>query len=156
MRTTLLAFALLASLTLRAPAQSQPPAGSPEQTLFQLTNQARAEHKLPALAWDDALAKAARAHIAVMARAGGEALHQYPGEPDLTARGGSAGAHFSTIAENVAGSGVSPEGIQQMWLTTPTHRANILDPRLTAIGIAVTGPPGAIYAVQDFGRTVAS
>jgi len=155
MRTPLLALTLFVSLS--ATSQSpQPPAGSPEQTLFQLTNQARAEHHLPALTWDEALAKAAHAHLTIMAHAGGEALHQYPGEPDLTARGGLAGAHFSTIAENVAGSGQSPEGIQQLWLTTPTHRANILDPKLTAIGIAVTGPPGAMYAVQDFGRTVAS
>jgi hypothetical protein len=147
MRTTFLTLLTLTLLTTASHAQT-----APEKTLLDLANQSRAEHHLPPLTWDPALARAARAHIAVIAQHGGEAEHQYPGEPDLTTRGANAGAHFSTIAENVAGSGQSPAAIHEAWMNSPHHRANLLNPQLTAIGIAVIGTPGALYAVEDFGR----
>ena len=37
---------------------------------------------------------------------------------------------------------------------TPGHRKNILDPRLTSIGIAAVRGPGGLYAVQDFSQNV--
>jgi hypothetical protein len=86
----------------------------------------------------------------------GELLHQYPGEPDLVTRGGNAGARFSTISENIAGHGQNPAALQQIWMTTPTHRANLLDPRLNVVGIAVVEDQGLLFAVQDFGRDVPS
>lgn len=144
-------FLTLLTLTLLSPLSHSQTA--PEKALFDLANQSRAEHHLSPLTWDPSLAKAAQAHIAVIAKQGGEALHQYPGEPDLTARGAAAGAHFSTIAENVAGAGQSPAAIHDAWMNSPSHRTNLLNPQLTAIGIAVTGAPGALYAVEDFGRT---
>jgi hypothetical protein len=147
MRTTLLTLLTLTLLTTAAHPQS-----APEKTLFDLANQSRAEHHLPPLTWDPSLAKAAQAHIAIVAKQGGEALHQYPGEPDLATRGANAGAHFSTIAENIAGSGQSAAAIHDAWMHSPTHRANLLNPQLTAIGIAVIGEPGSLYAVEDFGR----
>ena len=39
-------------------------------------------------------------------------------------------------------------------MTTPTHRANLLDPNLNAVGIAVGKDQGLLFAVEDFGRTV--
>lgn len=125
-----------------------------EQTIFQLANQARAEHKLPPLRWDNALAKAARSHLQWVIRNSGELLHQYPGEPDLATRGATAEAHFSTISENIAGHGDTPESLHQIWMNTPTHRANLLDPNLDVIGIAVAENKGFLYAVEDFARNV--
>jgi hypothetical protein len=140
----------LALLTPSAPAQS--PA---EQTLLQLANQARAAHSLPPLHWDAALAHAAHAHVQWVIRSPGELLHQYPGEPGLIARGAQSGAHFGTIAENIGGRGENPAALQQIWMTTPTHRANLLDPNLNVVGIAVTEDPnGLLYAVEDFARNV--
>ena len=141
---TLLTFALLAS-----PAHSQTPN---EQLLLVLANQSRAEHNLPPLTWDLALARAAHAHLAFMARAGGPVEHQYPGEPDLLARGTQAGAHFNSIAENVAGSYPNAEAIHEGWMNSPGHRANILAAQLTTVGIAVAATPTGLYAVEDFGR----
>ncbi len=120
-----------------------------------LANKSRAEHGLKPLAWDPALAKAAQAHLAVVVQHPGVPEHQYPGEPDLIARAGSAGAHFSTVAENIAGNAQDAKQIHETWMSTPTHRTNLLDPKLTVVGIAVGGSPGALYAVQDFGRNVA-
>jgi uncharacterized protein YkwD len=146
-----LALALVATLTITA---SNTLAQSPaEQTLLQLANQFRAQHNVPPLRWDDALAKAARAHLQWVIR-NPELLHQYPGEPDLVTRGANAGAHFSTISENIAGHGDTPATIHQTWTTSPTHRANLLDPDLNVVGIAVAEDQGLFFAVEDFGHNV--
>jgi hypothetical protein len=133
------------------------PNGSPEeQALLQLANQARAQHHLPPLTWDSALAIAARNHLRWVIRNPGELRHQYPGEPDLATRGANAGARFSTISENIAAHGQTPADLQQIWMTTAPHRANLLDPNLNVVGIAVVENQGLLFAVQDFGRSVAA
>jgi hypothetical protein len=116
---------------------------------MQLVNQTRAEHNLPPVQWDNAIARAARVHDQRMVHEPGDLQHQYPGEPDLTARGAQAGAHFTSIAENLA-RGTDPAQIHLTWMSTPTHRSNILDPNLNAIGIAVIPSQGFLYAVEDF------
>lgn len=152
-RLPLLVCALVISAAIAVPALAQP-AVSPEQTLLQLANQARAAHNLPPLEWDNSLAQAARTHLQWVVRNPSELLHQYPGEPDLITRGGTAGARFGTIAENIAGHGDSPVALQQIWMTTPTHRANLLDPHLNLVGIAVVQSQGLFFAVEDFARNV--
>ena len=140
-------LALLLALSLIAQAQS--PA---EKALVDLTNQARAQYGLQPVAWDPALARAARQHLAVVLQHPGTLEHEYPGEPNLVARGGQAGAHFSTIAENLAAGAQSPLQIHQGWMNSPHHRENILDPKLTSVGIAVSQTPTGLTAVEDFGR----
>jgi hypothetical protein len=125
-----------------------------EQTLLQLANQARTQRNLPPLRWDNSLSKAARAHLQWVLRNPNQLLHQYPGEPDLVTRGASAGAHFGTIAENIGGHGDNPAALHQIWMTTPTHRANLLDPNLNVVGIAVVEDQGLLYAVEDFAHDV--
>lgn len=156
---------LLASATLLAPAQTwaQTPtqtqtqtSASPIQTLYQLANQARAQHNLPPLQWDDALNKAAQAHLQWIMRNPGDLQHQYPGEPDLATRGTSAGAHFSSISENLAGHGDTAASVHQSWMNSPGHRGNLLDPNNTAVGIAVVEIQGQLYAVEDFAHGVAA
>jgi uncharacterized protein YkwD len=142
-------------LTASANAKAQNVA---EQYLLQQTNQHRAEHRLAPLAWDPALARAAHTHalriVQEVSRRPGPAEHQYPGEPPLLTRASQAGAHFSTISENVAGHGQTAADFDVAWMNSPVHRANILDPHLTAIGIAVLQSGGLLYAVQDFARNV--
>ena len=147
----LLASAILA---ITAPHAFAQPSGSPEQTLLQLANQTRAAHNLPPLQWDDSLAKAAQFHLRWVIRNPGDLSHQYPGEPDLIARGANAGARFGTISENIAGHGDTPNALHQIWMTTPTHRANLLDPNLNVVGIAVTQYQGFLFAVEDFAHNV--
>ena len=95
---------------------------------------------------------AARVHDQRMIHEPGPLQHQYPGEPDLATRGAQAGAHFTTIAENLA-RGTDPAQIHQTWMSTPTHRANLLDPSLNAIGIAVIHSAGSLNAVEDFSHS---
>ena len=135
-------------------ANSQQSATVAEQYLLQLTNQHRAAHHLPALSWDPALARAARAHALVIAAHPGPAEHQYSGESDVKTRTYDAGAHFSTVAENVAGHATMPIQFDQAWMNSPVHRANLLDPNLTAVGIAVVQRNGYLFAVEDFAHAV--
>jgi uncharacterized protein YkwD len=154
-RLLLRIFAILAILTIpAAQALAQTDASHAEQSLLQLANQARAQHNLPPLRWDTSLAHAAHAHLQWVIRNQGELLHQYPGEPDLITRGASAGARFGTISENIAGHGDTPASLQQVWMTSPTHRANLLDPNLNVVGIAVAESQGLLFAVEDFAHYV--
>ncbi len=118
------------------------------QQVFALTNRDRQEQGLPPLRWDPALAAAAQAHADRMTQ---ERMlsHQYPGEADLSTRAAKAGAHFQAIAENIA-TGPDPRAIEEEWMHSTPHRTNILDPRMSAIGIAVAGRGGSLYAVEDF------
>jgi hypothetical protein len=150
-RSLILFLSLIAFLSPAIAQQGPSPA---EQTLLNLANQRRAEHGIAPLTWDPALAHAARIHANWIIHEHGRLSHQYPGEPDLTTRTAMSGAHFSTVAENIADGGNSVITIEQKWMSTPVHRANILDPRLTVVGIGVTEEQGVLYAVQDFARAV--
>ena len=152
---------LMLLLTLVLPARlamAQVESATTEQALLRLANEARAERGLPALQWDAALARAAKAHLEWMVRdqqdAGRELLHQYPGEQDLIARGGAAGARFSTISENLAARGQDAASLQQKWMSTAVHRRTLLDPGLDTVGIAVEEKDGLLYAVEDFAHDV--
>jgi hypothetical protein len=123
-----------------------------ERQLFEMLNGERAENNLPALHWNDALFKAARKHALLMADLG-QLEHQLPNEPKLEERLAAAGARFSVIAENIA-FGQNPQSIHKGWMNSPGHRKNILDPRLTSVGIAAVHGTGGLFAVQDFSTAV--
>jgi Cysteine-rich secretory protein family len=120
--------------------------------LMQATNEDRAQHGLGPLRWDPALARAAQEHAHQMVRHG-ELSHQYAGEPDLTTRAGHDGAHFSTVAENIAVA-PNPQTVESEWMHSPPHRHNILDPRLTTVGIGLVRQGNSLWAVEDFSAAV--
>jgi len=125
-----------------------------EQFLFDAVNREREAMQLPSLAWDKALAEAARQHAQAMATQRRFA-HQLPGELPLSQRAGQAGARFSRLAENIA---IGPEAddIHVGWMQSPGHRANILDGRFTVLGVGVVENKGKLYAVEDFSVAVAT
>lgn len=125
----------------------------PARTLFESANHARAARGLAPLKWSDTLAAAARQHAQQMA-AQNTLSHQLPGELAMVDRASQAGAHFSSLAENVA-EGASAESIHQQWMNSRPHRANLLDPHLDSVGIAVAGRGGVLFAVEDFSLAVA-
>src|SRR6185437_10603828 len=138
-----------------ATGMAQGDASPAEKALLQMANQFRAEHGVAPLAWNSALARAAREHAKLMVSAGDDMEHQYPGEPDMIARAAEAGAHFSAVAENLAGRGQTAAQLQQKWMSTPTHRRNLLDPKMNVVGIGVIESDGLLYAVEDFAQSVA-
>lgn len=150
LKTKWLSILMLAAISVTVPAFAQSPE---EQQVMDLANADRAQQGLGPLKWDASLAQAATEHAQMMAEQG-QLSHQYPGEPDLVARGAAAGAHFRSIAENVA-LAPSPRALEQEWMHSTEHRANILDPRMNAIGVALVRKGGNYYAVQDFSSSVA-
>ena len=125
-----------------------------EQYLFAAANRDRLERGLTPLRYDQALASAALAHAQQMA-ARQAISHQFTGEPGLALRVARAGVRFSLVTENVAEAGNSAL-IHELWMHSEGHRANLLDPKVDSVGIAVVARSGQLYAVQDFARSVES
>ncbi len=123
-----------------------------EQYLLAAANQDRAAHNLAPVRWDARLTQAAATHAELMARHGGIS-HQFSGEPDLADRASSVGARFSLVTENVAEASNSAL-IHDLWMHSAGHRANLLDPKVDAVGISVVQRGGQLYAVEDFARSV--
>lgn len=166
MRLFYACIVLLVALAAQAPAASQmarnglagdrsavePGATVAERFLLAAANQDRAARGLPSLRMDAHLVLAARLHAYEMEKHH-TISHQFAGEHDLAARAGDAGAYFSLITENVAESPDSSE-IHDLWMNSAGHRANLLDPKVDAVGIAVVREHGEFYAVEDFAHTV--
>ncbi|HUE57022.1 MAG TPA: CAP domain-containing protein [Candidatus Udaeobacter sp.] len=125
-----------------------------ECQFFDSINRERAAQSLVALQWDEGLAKAARLHARRMAFYN-VVEHQLSGEPDLEVRLAEAGARFGAIAENIA-VGSNPQTIHDGWMHSPGHRNNILNPRMTAVGIAAVRTNAGLFAVQDFTLSVSN
>lgn len=133
---------LLAAGAVRAQAQDA------ARRIFDLTNQDRREQGLAPLQWNAALAAAAQRHAELMAQEG-RISHQYPGEPEVMQRAAQAGAHFEAIAENVAMAPTAGD-VENSWMHSTPHRANILDPKMNALGVGVARRGDELYAVEDF------
>src|SRR5258707_11988679 len=123
-----------------------------EQYLFTAANEARASQGLSPLRLDPVLTEASAQHAREMANRAAIS-HQFDGEPELATRGANAGAHFSLISENV-GEAPSSVIIHDLWMHSPGHRANLLDPDVDSIGIAIVTRNNQLYAVEDFASTV--
>jgi hypothetical protein len=120
--------------------------------LLSALNQERTSRGIAPVRLDATLTQAALAHANQMAEHG-SISHRFPGELELSARGSAGGARFDRITENVA-EGPTAVALQDAWMHSAGHRANILDPAVDAVGIAVVERRGQLYAVQDFQRTV--
>lgn len=62
------------------------------------------------------------------------------------------GVRYQTAGENIALGQRSPEEVVRDWMNSPGHRANILNPRFGAIGVAAVqnSQTGQIYWTQTF------
>jgi hypothetical protein len=154
-RSFCLCFALIAptiAIGQSSPATAQLSLPDAAQRLFTLANESRAAEGVGPLKWDPALADAAMKHCLRMS-VETPLAHRYDGEPDLTTRAAAAGAHFSTIEENIALGG-SPAVIHKAWLDSPGHRKNLFSPTVDRVGIAVVSYQGLLFAVADYARAV--
>jgi uncharacterized protein YkwD len=134
-----------------APAGGRP-SNSAEQMLYDAVNHERSRLGLHQLQWDTALANAARLHTTLLANH--DALsHRFDGEADLQTRLRMAGASFRLVAENVA-EAPDVSTLHNAWMNSAPHRANILDPQLDCIGIAIERRGDEYYATQDFAAAV--
>jgi hypothetical protein len=133
--TVLVALALLAALPARALA------GPSEGSFFSAVNSARASNGLPALAYAGDLAAVARRQAERMASS-----NRLYHNPNL----GSEVSSWQIVAENV-GYGPTWSSIQQAFMASPDHRANILDPQVTQLGVGTAvGSDGRLWVAQVF------
>ena len=147
---------LMMATPLLVRAQSSGPMGedTPQQILLDDANRDRTAQGRPALQLDPALTAAAQQHADLMA-AQNNLSHDLPGEPGLAQRAGAAGAHFSSIAENIAVSDALHR-IHESWMKSAPHNANLMNPDFTVVGIGIAKSGSHIFAVEDFATPVAT
>jgi uncharacterized protein YkwD len=132
-------------------------AGQPEPgyvgRVLELTNAARLEAGLPPLAISDELENAAQSYSQVLASSGcfGHTCGAVPNFIDRDALSGYTG--WVALGENVAAGYATPESVVAGWLASPAHRANILSPDFSEIGIGMATPQtrSGPYWAEEFG-----
>lgn len=133
MQKTLFAL-LVAALAVQAATAS-------ENDMLMWHNQERARHGLSPLRLDDTLSQAAGAHAHRMAAAGAIAH-----SPTLN----DSGSHWRARGENV-GTGYSLPYVFELFMTSDTHRALVLDSDFDAAGIGIAERDGDFYVCVRFG-----
>ncbi len=123
-------------------------------TLVDLANGDRASQDLPALTVNPLLVEAAQAKANDMA-AKGYFAHVSPQGIDPWFWFKQVGYDFVYAGENLAVNFSDSSDVNTAWMSSPEHRANILDPHYTQIGIATAqgmyqGRP-TTFVVQEFG-----
>jgi uncharacterized protein YkwD len=136
-------------------ARADPPAkfqmSKEEKRLFDLTNQERKKHDLPALKPSPLLFKIARAHSANMAKQH-KMDHVLDGKKSAD-RVKAAGYRYLSTGENIAFGNYPPEKLMEAWMGSKLHRANILNKKFTEIGLGIVpDKEGVPYFTQLFGK----
>jgi uncharacterized protein YkwD len=125
---------------------------SAEISLLRAVNTTRTAHGLRPLTLDATLTRAARAHSLEMLRGG------YFSHGDFHGRMVAFHVRGPVAGENLAwgnGTYAAPATVISEWLQSPEHRANLLRPGFTRIGIGTTqgsflGTGGATVMTADF------
>jgi uncharacterized protein YkwD len=129
-----------------------------ERRIYQLTNAVRRQHHLSPLSKDPALVATARAHSDDMLRRN---FFSHVNPDGKTPQARIAPAYARTIArsgENIwGGHGYDYADSKRMarvivdsWMTSPGHRANILNPKYTYLGVGVSALGKEVRATQNF------
>ena len=120
-----------------------PAPSSFEQRVLTLTNQARSQAGLTPLTYDPQLGELAEGHSEdMLARDFFD--HTSPDGMTFGDRVNQAGIN-AIAAENIAAGAPTPESVVEGWLNSPGHRANILNPSLTRLGV------GHVFSANDPG-----
>jgi uncharacterized protein YkwD len=129
-----------------------------EKRTFDLQNKTRSSYGLEPLCIDSMLTQAANEHSKEMIDKGYFDHESYNGET-TGERLKRVGYDWQVFAENIAwgsaGSNSTPECIFESWMTSPEHKANILDESLEEVGIGAHKGTygtyrGAIMYTVDF------
>lgn len=136
-----------------------------EKEMCELINRDRAGNRgptgqpLPPLRWNDQLAGTARTHSRDMI-ARGYFGHIDPEGRSPGMRLKAAGIAWQAVGENIA-MDTTVKSAESSFMNEPggsqNHRANILSPKFTDVGVGiVAGPGGQLYITQDFMKPAAS
>lgn len=122
--------------------------------IISLTNQSRAELSLPALLENSVLAKAAQAKADDML-AKGYFAHNAPDGKTPWDFVTAAGYNYLSAGENLAVNFTEAENVEDAWMNSPGHKANIVNKNFQEIGIGIAQGEyqghTAIFVVQMFG-----
>ena len=132
-----------------------------EAAIIEMTNAFRAENRIGPVSENSTLAKAAKAFAEYLA-ASGRFAHEADGRKP-SERTKAAGYKHCIVAENLAlnqdSRGFESRGLARQavegWKGSPPHRAAMLHPQVTEIGIGIARAPDAspkFLSVQLFGR----
>lgn len=150
----------LSGTAVTAPPPSPSPAPSSSdfvQQVLALTNQFRAQNQLAPLTLNVELNAAALGHSRDMA------LRDYFSHTGLNGstlsdRARAVGYAARSLGENIAAGQTTPATVVQGWINSPGHRANLLNPSFTELGVGyyhLTNDTGSInynhYWTQLFG-----
>jgi uncharacterized protein YkwD len=122
-------------------------------------NEVRAAHDLKPLALSPSLSAAARAHTRDMVANGYFAHDSADGQPFWKRIAGfypDRNYSYWSVGENLFwGTGfATPDAGMEAWMASPEHRANILDPHWTQIGIAAVSSTTAPGTYDNLDVTV--
>jgi uncharacterized protein YkwD len=120
-----------------------------ESEVVRLTNVARRERRCRPLRIDPRLVRSARNHSIEMAQSDYFA-HNSPDGSSPWERMERAG-YPNGGAENIGRGYLTADEAVRGWMGSRSHRANILNCSLTAIGVGVASGPGGLWWTQDFG-----
>jgi uncharacterized protein YkwD len=124
-----------------------------EQQLLVLANQARHLSGAPRLTLDPGLSQAARLHAQAMLNAR-QLSHKFENELSLPERlAATTDLQLDEEAENVALDYGAQQGHDHL-MSSPPHRANLLNPAYNVVGVGVVRSGDRLYIVQDFGRSL--
>ncbi|MDF1661217.1 MAG: CAP domain-containing protein [Planctomycetota bacterium] len=127
--------------------------------VLELTNDFRVQNGLPRLFADSALDVSAKVHAEDMARRGyfdHDTQDFTQGQNTVSGfspfvRMGMIGATYSTAAENIAAGQNTPDAVVNAWINSSGHRANMLNPNVTHLGVGyASGGSFGDYWVQNF------
>jgi hypothetical protein len=113
-----------------------------EKINFEEVNKDRRKNGLPLLKFDNSYAELSREHSKTMAKIG-KIFH---GDNVRSTHGSSSGENVAMTSDrhDVA------KALHRQWMTSPGHRANILNPEFRHIGIAIIRKGREYYATQLF------
>lgn len=127
--------------------------------LTQLTNQEREAYDVPELKVNDLLTQAAELKALDMAEKGYFA-HTSPEGRTPWYWLEQVGYKYSSAGENLAVNFYDSEDVDQAWMNSPTHKANIIKKEYTEIGIGVARGTyqgkNTIFVAQFFGKPYVS
>ena len=118
--------------------------------MVSLVNAQRAAHGLAPLRTSGKLARAAQAHACDNAARASYSHYGSDGS-DLGMRLRRVGYRLSTAAENTGLGFSDPEPLVTYWMNSPGHKANILNPSITELGLGQADGARPTW-VLDFGR----
>lgn len=125
-----------------------------EFQIFALVNHERAKQGLSQLAFDDEVAKIARAYSKKMATEKFFSHYDAEGKSVLERAKAARLKHWSKIGENlfsIANLADFDDFTVEKWMNSPTHRQNILAPDWTTAGVGIAeSEDGEIFITQVF------